>query len=143
MFLRMASRIIMISLLWLPTAGWSDVHVIVNAGNSTGNLSADQVERIFLLKTKRFDNGDSAEPVNQPEGSKARNRFNSQVLKRNEQQLKYYWSRKMFSGSDKPPPALVNDAEVEAFVAGKPGGVGYVLEPPKDARVKVVLTIKD
>ncbi len=141
---RLISRIIVMCLLGLaPVLCRADLYVIINRDNAIEALSADQAERIFLLKSKRFENGNAAEPVNQPEGSRARNLFNSKVLKRNEQQLKYYWSRKMFSGSDKPPQALASDADVEAFVAGKAGGIGYVTTAPVNERVKIVMTLKE
>jgi len=119
-----------------------ELYVIVNAQNSVSALTVEQVERLFMLKTKRFENGDSAAPVNQSEGSKARELFNAKVLERNEQQLKYYWSRKMFSGSDKPPPIAVSDADTETYVSEHAGGVGYTVTPPQSDQVKVVLTIR-
>ncbi len=141
---RRSAQLILWCLLTLtPALCRADLYIVVNKVNSQNSVTVDQVERIFLLKTKRFENGDSADPVNQPEGSRARNRFNTQLLRRNEQQLKYYWSRKMFSGSDKPPQALATDADVEAFVAGKPGGIGYLTVPPQNERVKTVLTVKE
>ena len=127
----------------VPLATLADVYVIVNAGNSTKSMNADQVERIFLGKTKRFENGDGAEPVNQKDGSEARNVFNDKILRRSDQQLKYYWARKMFSGGDKPPPVVYNGEDVEDFVAGRPGGIGYLLRPPTLKDVKVVLRVKN
>ena len=121
----------------------ADVYVIVNAGNPVAALSSDQIERLFLMKSKRFDSGDAAMPVNQDDGAPARQAFNERVLERNEQQLKYYWSRKMISGGDKPPPVVGGNAEVESFVAANPGGIGYLGAAPKQAGVKIVLHLKE
>lgn len=127
----------------LPASALADLYIVVNADNSIDALSVDQVERIFMLKTRRFENDVNIEPLAQPEGSRARDIFNSKVLKRNEQQLKYYWSRKMFSGGDRPPPIASGDSEIIEIIADKPGGIGYMLKPPKNEKVKVVLTIKN
>ena len=127
----------------LVQAAHADLFVIVNNQNSTAALSAVQIERIFLLKAKRFESGEPAAPVNQDEKSAVRSAFNEKVMGRDEAQLKYYWSRKMFSGGDKPPPVLRSDAEVVSFVAENAGGIGYLATAPKDERVKVVLHVKN
>lgn len=138
-----ARRWLAAGLLCCSLTAQADLFVIVHAENPVTAMTADQIERLFLMKAKRFDGGDAAEPVNQAEASKARATFNAKVLKRNEQQLKYYWSRKMFSGSDKPPPIVGGDAEVEAFVAANKGGIGYLGVAPTHAAVKTVLRLKD
>ena len=121
----------------------ADLFVIVNAENKAGTMNKEQIERLFLLKSKRFESGDPAAPVNQNESSKVREQFNDKVLGRNEAQLKYYWSRKMFAGGDRPPPIVGGNAETETFVAENPGGIGYLSAAPKDGRVKVVLKISN
>ena len=110
MNISLARRWAACGLLLCSLAAQADLYVIVNAENPATAMTAEQIERLFLMKAKRFDNGDAAEPVNQAEASKPREKFNAHVLKRSIQQLKYYWSRKMFSGSDKPPPVVGGDA---------------------------------
>lgn len=125
------------------SAATADVFIIVNASNSLTSISTEEIDRVFLKKTKRFENGVTAEPIMQPEGSRQRALFNKKILDRDEQQLKYYWSRKMFSGGDRPPPSAATEADVITVVAEKPGAIGYVTTRPKDARVKVVFQIKE
>lgn len=129
-------------LLSVSMAG-ADVLVIVNSSNSLQSMTLDDINRIFLKKTKRFENGVNAEPIALAEGTKQRAAFNQKILQRDEQQLKYYWSRKMFSGGDRPPPTVASESDVITVVAEKPGGIGYVTAPPKDSRVKVVFQTKD
>lgn len=121
----------------------ADLYVIVNARNNTVSLNVDQTCRIFLQKTKRFENDLIAEPVAQEQGMPAREMFNHLVLDRNEQQLKYYWSRKMFSGGDRPPAAVADNAAVITAVAGNQGAIGYINVKPNNPNVKVVMTLQD
>lgn len=130
---------VLLSVSW----AWADVYVIVNSSNSLQAMTLDELNRIFLKKTKRFENGVNAEPIAHVEGSKPRTAFNQKILQRDEQQLKYYWSRKMFSGGDRPPSTVNSEADVITVVAEKVGAIGYVTSPPKDSRVKVVFQIKD
>lgn len=131
------------SVLLHASAVRADVFVIVNSGNALPSMSSDEINRVFLKKTRRFENGVNAEPIALTEGSTQRAKFNQKVLQRDEQQLKYYWSRKMFSGGDRPPPTVNSEAEVIAVVAEKNGGIGYLTSVPKDNRVKIVFTIKE
>ena len=139
---KFSGLIIGLLLLLGAASAQADLFVVVHAENPVADMTAEQIERLFLMKAKRFDNGDPAEPVSQTENSKPREKFNAEVLQRNEQQLKYYWSRKMFSGGDKPPPVVGGDAEVENFVAAHKGGIGYLGVAPKSSNVKVVLRLK-
>lgn len=135
--------VLLLGLLCCPLAAWADIYVIVNSANSLQTMSVDDINRIFLKKAKRFDNGENAEPLALAEGSKQRAAFNQKILQRDEQQLKYYWSRKMFSGGDRPPLAVNSENDVIALVAEKNGAIGYVSTKPKDERVKVVFQLKE
>ena len=141
--LRWQPIVLLLLTLGLSRAVLADVYIIVNVDNASTALSPEQVERIFMLKAKRFDNGDGAEPVSQYETARVRTQFNEKILGRNEQQLKYYWSRKMFSGGDRPPTVVGTDVDVEDFVAENTGGIGYLSVKPTDKRVKTVLVIKE
>lgn len=143
LLLRAAQTCLAATVLLVATPVLADLFVIINSSNSVEALTIDQINRVYLKKAKRFDNGVNAEPYALAEGSRQRGLFNLKVLQRDEQQLKYYWSRKMFSGGDRPPPVLGSEADVIAMVAEKPGGIAYVTAAPKDARVKVVLKIRD
>lgn len=130
-------------LLLMPALSRADLYIIANKGNTLDSITADQVERIYMLKTRRFDNGVNVEPIAQSDGSRARELFNRKVLNRTEQQLRYYWSRRMFSGGERPPPAGLNDADVETYVADHQGGIGYLTAAPKDENVKILMVVKD
>lgn len=118
------------------------VAVIVNPSNSLDSITPGQLERIYLRKSKHFNNGLPALPVDQKAGP-VRTQFYQMVVNRNERQLKYYWSRMMFSGNARPPAKLVNDRAVVAFVAGNENAVGYISESAVSADVKVILMIDD
>ena len=127
----------------MPRECLAELYIIVNSANTIESVTADQVSRIFLQKTKRFENGLTTEPIAQAEGTKPRQVFNEKILQRNEQQLKYYWSRKMFSGGDRPPATAADDAAVLTRIAEKPGAIGYVGKKPTSTKIKIVLTIGD
>lgn len=119
----------------------AEVVVIVNPGSGVTTLSMAQAKALFLGKTQKFPNGAKAIPVDQKEGSGTRSTFNEKVLKKNDSQVKSYWSKMVFSGKASPLKSVADDAAVKAFVAGTSGAVGYIDGSQVDGSVTVVLTI--
>ena len=106
--------------------------IIVNKSNSVNSISVSQLGRIFTKKTKQFENGVAALPIGQKNSRQVTSYFNKVILKKNAQQLKYYWTRKMFSGASKPPKALSSDVEVIKFVSSLKNAIGYVSKRPEE-----------
>lgn len=116
----------------------AEISVIVSTNNSNENIDQATVSKIFLGKSKSFPDGSQAVPVDQDDGSAARNTFNSTVLGKSSSQLKSYWSRLIFTGKGTPPKQSGDDAAVKKLVADNPNIIGYVDSSAVDASVKVV-----
>ena len=116
----------------------ADVVVIVHPSNSQ-NLTADDIQRLFLGKLKSFPGGGEASPVNLREGQASREQFNQQFLNKSESQLKAYWSQMVLTGKGTPPKELDNDDAIKAYVASTPSGIGYLDASKVDGSVKVAL----
>ncbi len=127
--------------LGLASATWAEVAVIVHPSAGVDSLNEDDVSRLFLGKSKSFPGGAQAVPVNQNEGSAAREKFNEAVCKKNASQYKAYWSQLVFTGKGTPPKDAGDDAAVKALVAANPTMIGYVDAGVVDASVKVVYKI--
>lgn len=105
-------------------------------------LRADQASEIFLGRATILPGAGAVVPVDQSEGSAAREAFYHKTAGNNAAQLKAYWSKKIFSGKGMPPKDAGNDAGVNAMVAANPGLIGYIDKEALDPRVKALLTIK-
>jgi ABC-type phosphate transport system substrate-binding protein len=114
----------------VPTAlASSDIagyRVIVNRANPAEHLAAQDVARLFLKTTRRWDSGAPAQPVDQTLTSPVRQQFTREVLGQTPGQLQEYWLRQTFSGREVPPPVRPSDAAVVEFVRGTEGAIGYV-----------------
>ena len=128
--------------LGLASATWAEVAVIVHPSAGFDSLSEDDISRLFLGKSKSFPAGAQAVPVNQNEGSAARDKFNEAVCKKNASQYKAYWSQLVFTGKGTPPKDAGDDAAVKALVAANPTMIGYIDASAVDASVKVVHKIR-
>lgn len=115
--------------------------IIAHPGNAIVGITADETARIFLGKSPDFPNGRPATPVDQASSSASRAKFYKSVVKKDEGELKAYWSKLMFSGKGQPPRELADDAAVKSFVAGNPDAIGYVDGKVLDSSVKVLLIV--
>lgn len=126
------------ALLPTRTAAAQDFKVIVNSANSTTDLPAATVSKIFLKEMAKFPNGTAASPVDLNKASAVRAAFSKAVVGRPVGAVETYWQQQIFSGKDVPPATKASDDEVIAFVKSNPGAIGYVSAGASTAGVKVV-----
>ena len=117
--------------LSLPALAQS-VAVIVNPKN-TGELTADQISKIYLGKSNALVAADLSE------SSPLREYFYLKVTGKDVAQLKAYWAKLIFTGKAQPLREFSSDAEVKKFVAANPNGIGYIDKSAVDSSVKAVL----
>jgi ABC-type phosphate transport system substrate-binding protein len=117
----------------------TDVVVVVSSKNPVTSLTAEQVTKIFLGKVVTFPNGQTALPIDQPEGSVIRDEFYSKVAHKNPSQLTAYWAKVIFTGDGRPPMLLVDNIAVRKAVAKNPNAIGYIDKSAVNRSVKVVL----
>jgi ABC-type phosphate transport system substrate-binding protein len=137
---RIGSVIIGLSLSLVSAEAAADVVAVVSAKNPVTSLSKNQVVDIFLGKTNRFPDGSQAVPIDQDEGSAAREEFYLKFAGKSPAQIKAFWSKIIFTGRGQPPQEVSNNIEVKKFIANHPDAVGYIDQKLVDESVKVILT---
>ena len=116
----------------------ADVVVIVSSTSAITTLSRAQVTDIFLGKVSRFPNGAPAVPIDQEEGSPARDEFYLTYAGKSQAQVKAHWSKIIFTGRGQPPRVAASGEEVKKRIAGDPAAIGYIEEKLVDASVRVI-----
>lgn len=119
----------------------AEISVIAHPDNSEASLSATQVKKIFLGKSKSYPGGAEAIAIDYQAGNAMRSTFYSSVIGKTEAQAKAYWSKRVFTGKGSPPKAVASEADVIELVSGNPNTMGYVDSGSVDGSVKVLLTI--
>ena len=104
----------------------AETAVIVSKSNANASIDGDVISRMFLGKTSKFPDGGQAVPIDQNDGTPARDAFNDSILGKNSSQLKAYWSRLIFTGKGTPPKQAGDDAAVKALVAANPNMIGLI-----------------
>jgi ABC-type phosphate transport system substrate-binding protein len=117
----------------------ADVVPIVSSTSAITTLSKTQVTDIFLGKVSRFPDGTQAIPIDQAEGSPARDEFYATYAGKSPAQIKSHWAKIIFTGRGQPPKTVVSDSDVKILVAANPPAISYIERSAVDTSVHVLL----
>jgi ABC-type phosphate transport system substrate-binding protein len=120
-------------------AGYADVVVVVSANSPIASLSKTQVIDIFLGKRTRFPDGSDAVPIDQTEGSVARDNFYLKFAAMAPPQVRAFWSKIIFTGRGQPPRIAGTVPELKKLLLTSPNAIGYLDQSMLDSSLKVVL----
>lgn len=116
----------------------SDIVVVVSAASPISSLSKNQVEKIFLGKSRRFPNGSRAVPLNQSEGNLERDAFYQMVSGKSPAQIKAHWAKLIFTGRGQPPKEDVSNDDVKQLLTNSGVNISYIDRTAVDDSVKIV-----
>jgi ABC-type phosphate transport system substrate-binding protein len=117
----------------------ADVVAVVSSTSAVTSLSKAQVTDIFLGKVGRFPSGAQAVPIDQEEGSPARDEFYLAYAGKSAAQIKSHWAKIIFTGRGQPPKTASNSVEVRKLIAANPQAIGYIERSAIDSSVKVLV----
>jgi ABC-type phosphate transport system substrate-binding protein len=117
----------------------AEVVVVVSSKSTVKTLTAEQTAKIFLGKVVTFPDGQTALPIDQPEGSAVRDEFYSKVAHKNPSQITAYWAKVIFTGDSRPPMLLADSVAVRKAIAKNPNAIGYIDKSAVNRSVRVVL----
>ena len=119
----------------------ADVSVIVHLDNNS-TFNKKIIKKIFLGKSKSFDNGNIAILLSPKMGSPASDDFNKKVLKKSLPQLNAYWSKMIFTGKGTPPQEMESASDIISAIAGNKDAISFIDTANVTDAVKVVATFK-
>lgn len=128
---------IALSFLMFANVALAEISIIVHPSNNA-EITTKDVVRMFLGKQKRFSDGQESIPVHQDKNQSSRTTFVSDILKKDEAQLKAFWSRLIFTGKGNPPKSAGTDADILKLVASNPNLIGYIDSSLVDGSVKAI-----
>jgi ABC-type phosphate transport system substrate-binding protein len=111
---------------------------VVSAKSTVTTLSKSQLVDIFLGKAVRFPDGSQAVPIDQAEGTPARDEFYTRIAGKSAAQMKAYWSRIIFTGRGQPPQAVSSSREAKKLLVANPNTIGYIDPKLVDDTLRVV-----
>jgi ABC-type phosphate transport system substrate-binding protein len=137
---RARSGVVALALSLGTAAAAADVVAVVSSKSSVTALSKNHLADIFLGKASRFPNGEEAVPIDQVEGSAARDEFYTKVTGKSASQLKAHWAKIIFTGRGRPPREVPNSIEVKKEVVQNPSAIGYIERIHVDGNLRVLLS---
>ena len=120
-------------------AAAADIVAVVSSASAITELSKAQISEIFLGRVSRFPNGALAVPIDQEEGSQARDEFYLAYTGKSPAQLKAHWAKIVFTGRGQPPKAVPNSSEIRRLLAANPQAIGYLERSAVDSSVRVLI----
>lgn len=117
----------------------AEILVIGHVKNGIENLTAKQVQDIYLGRGRILPNGKFALPIDQP--SPLRAEFYEKLTGRPVEQINAYWARIMFTGQASPPQQLPGDEAVMQTVRENEGAIGYIDKASIDQTVRILLEL--
>jgi hypothetical protein len=119
-------KILLSAILVLLTYTFSFAEPVVIVSSSVSDaVNADMVQKIYLGKKSKWEDGSSITPVALQQGT-VHDAFLEKFIKKTSSQFETYWKQMIFSGKGVPPKAFATEAELYDFVNKTPGAVGYV-----------------
>lgn len=101
----------------------ASIAVIVNESNATQKMTAREVRKLFLGKSRKLPDGTRARLVSL---ESLQTTFNRATLGKNNAQVKSAWARLQFTGRASPPREFTDASDVVEFVANNTDAIGYV-----------------
>jgi len=140
--LRIIAVSLLLATLWLGQvavrAQRNDVfRVIVHPQNPVTSVERAFLRDAFLKKATNWPHGNAIRPIDLANKLPVREQFILDVLKKTPAQLRSYWTQRIFSGLDVPPPEADSAEAAVRYVLGNSGAVAYLPEgtDPKGAKV--------
>ena len=98
---------------------------IVKEGHSVETVTAKELKRMLLGKSKRWKNGDKVVLSTLKDGE-SHDRFIRKYAGKTPKQFTNYWRKMVFSGKGKMPKSFDSEEDLIAFVAEHDGALGYI-----------------
>ena len=93
----------------------ADQVIIVNKGVSVSSIDADSMQKIYLGKKTKWDNGDKIVPVTLNEGP-VHDAFLKNIVKKSSTQFLTYWKQMIFTGKGIPPKSVPSHCSLPSFL---------------------------
>jgi ABC-type phosphate transport system substrate-binding protein len=127
-----------LTLAFVSGASSADVVAVVSSKSAIKVLSKSQIEDIFFGRVTHLPAGLQAVPLDQAEGSSAREEFYTRVFGKSPAQMKAYWSKIIFTGRGQPPKEVTDGTALRKRLADDPTAIGYIDASLVNDSVKVV-----
>tara|TARA_B110001454_G_C12679541_1_gene417391 strand:+ start:652 stop:1092 length:441 start_codon:yes stop_codon:yes gene_type:complete len=130
---------LLVSNLIFVSQSIAEISVIVHPDNNS-TFDKTIIKKMFLGKSKSFDNGKVVILLSPKTGTSASDEFNKNVLRKTAPQINAYWSKMIFTGKGTPPQEMESADDIISAIAGNKDAISFVDTSSVTDAVKVVAT---
>jgi len=119
----MKTKLLALILLFVFTSAFAGEIMVANS--STTEMAAGDVVKLFLGKTKKWEDGTNVVITTLKSGD-VHEAFLTTYVKKQPMQFDNYWKQLVFTGRGKMPKSFASEDEMLGFISSNKGAVGYV-----------------
>lgn len=134
----MKLKTLLLAILIMPAVCFADISIIVHPNNQV-IFDEDNIKRIFLGKTKKFNTDEQALPLTTEKSSTEYMSFTESFLSRSASQYDAYWAKLAFTGRGTPPSSVASDKMLD-MVSKNENAIGFIDSSKVDNTVRVLHT---
>jgi ABC-type phosphate transport system substrate-binding protein len=114
---------------------------VVHQESEIDSVSARELRRIFLGKTKKWPDGTAALPVLNP-SALVHADFSRQVLHKSPNQLTTYWRKNLYSGRSMMPYSAIDVVDLTNYLTRHKNAISYLSKSDLNGPLKIVRVTK-
>jgi len=115
--------------------------VIVSKDSNIHTISKKELSKIFLSKTRKLPNGEKSFLV-ESNDKEIQSRFYKEISNKNENQLRKYWTKMIFTGKGQPPKKMNTISEIIKYVANTKNAISYIPSQYVNNSIQTIMEIK-
>lgn len=123
--------------LFLGSASAEQLRVIGNRSVPAASLDQKAIQKIYLGKTKMWENGMKVEFVTLSKGD-TQSAFLKKYVKKNHSTFTRYWKKKVFTGGGQAPKSFEKERDLVKYVETTKGAIGFVTSGANTDQVKIL-----
>ena len=125
------------------TSALADMVLVVNGQSGVAVMTKGDVANLYLGRLKTFFNGLPVSLADLEDVRPERGRFYQSLLEMDLNRLEAHRARQRFSGQAPTFKLFRSPDDLLTWVAATPGAIGYIDARDADARVRVVLQLRE
>lgn len=117
-----------------------ELAIVISKDANIDTLSKKELSKIFLSKTRKLPNGEKTFLI-EINDEKIQTKFYQIICNKNENQLRKYWTKMIFTGRGQPPKKLQSVDDVISYIKKNKNAISYIPLKYVDKSMQILMVI--
>ncbi len=114
--------------------------IVISKDANIGSLSKKELSKIFLSKTRKLPSGEKTILI-EINDKKIQSKFYQTICNKNENQLRKYWTKMIFTGRGQPPKKVKSVDEIISYIKNNKNVISYIPLKNVDKSMQILMVI--